>query len=115
MSSIMRWQSRSIVVVSVMVAILGEVANTSILRTGLPISQLATDLSALASRAAGCRVATLCHGTSATSRSLALSPIMGHERTKDRTWLTSLLIKAAIHEFGNRCPRACYSQYEGGI
>ena len=44
-------------------SILSEVANTSILRAGLPSSQLVTNIPALASRAAGCREATSCLGT----------------------------------------------------
>src|SRR5881296_1949211 len=65
MSSIIRWRSGSSVLSIVMGSflLLSEVHDTSILRTGLPISQLVTDLSALASRAAGCRAATLCVGT----------------------------------------------------
>ena len=68
MSLIMRWRSTSILVVSVMgSSILGEVANASIPRMGLPprythaLNWLLTSPQAPAS--AGCRVATLCCGT----------------------------------------------------
>jgi len=63
---------------------LSEVANTSILKTGLPISQLVTDLAALASRAAGCRTATLCNGTNLPTSALQrFRPELGGQRTLD--------------------------------